>query len=79
MFDAEKSASLPNSDRLPELTPGSVTREEFEAAAQSLALYSESDERTDFDQHNPEELESGETSSGQYLNIRVILAYLGRD
>jgi hypothetical protein len=77
MFDPDKNPELPNSERLPELT--GVTREQFETAARSLALYSESDEEEDFDAQNPAELEHGTVSSDQYLNIRTILAFLGRD
>lgn len=75
MFDPNKPVNLPNSDRLPEIELGSVSQAEFDAAVLSLARYSEESERRDFDEQNPEELESGETSSEQYLNIRKILAY----
>lgn len=79
MFDPDKDPKLANSDRLPLLTWQDVSEAEFREAARSLALYSETDEMNDFDSQHPVELESGAVSSEQYLNIRKILAYLGRD
>lgn len=79
MFDPDKSTELPNSDRLRPLARGDVSEAEFKEAARSLALYSETNEMNDFDMQHPAELERGTVSSEQYLNIRKILAYLGRD
>lgn len=76
MFDPNKSADLLNSERLPVLTRENVSREDFEEAARDLANYSLADERRDFDEQDPEGLESGEVASEAYLNIRKILAYL---